>query len=101
MKRPDLKLLRDLWALKAQAFAIALVMASGVATLVMMLSTVASLQTAQQRYYDRYRFAEVFTHLKRAPNALVPRLASIPGVAQVQARVVVDVTLDLPKMTVP
>ena len=101
MKRLDLKLLRDLWALKAQAFAIALVMASGVATLVMMLSTVASLQTAQQRYYDRYRFAQVFTHLKRAPNALVPRLASIPGVAQVQARVVVDVTLDLPNMTVP
>ena len=35
MKRLDQKLLRDLWSLKGQALAIALVMASGVATLVM------------------------------------------------------------------
>ena len=101
MKRLDQKLLRDLWAMKAQALAIALVMASGVATLVMMLSTVTSLRRAQENYYERYRFAHVFTHLKRAPDALAPRLAILPGVAQVQTRVVVDVTLDLPGMAVP
>lgn len=101
MRRLDQKLLRDLWAMKAQALAIALVMASGVATLVMMLSTVTSLQTAQADYYERYRFAQVFTHLKRAPEALAPRLAALPGVAQVQTRVVVDVTLDLPGLIVP
>lgn len=101
MKRLDQKLLRDLWAMKTQALAIALVMASGVATLVMMLSTVTSLRRAQQTYYENYRFAEVFTRLKRAPDTLAPRIAAIPGVAQVQSRVVVDVTLDLPGMTVP
>ena len=87
--------------MKVQALAIALVMGSGVATLVMMLSTVTSLRTAQAEYYERYRFAQVFTHLKRAPDALAPRLAALPGVAQVQTRVVVDVTLDLPGMDAP
>jgi hypothetical protein len=83
MKRLDRKLLRDLWTLKAQALAIALVMASGVATLVMMLSTVSSLRSAQQSYYEHYRFAHVFTHLKRAPDALAVRRAALPGVAPV------------------
>ena len=86
MRRLDQKLLRDLWAMKAQALAIALVMASGVATLVMMLSTVTSLRTAQANYYERYRFAHVFIHLKRAPDALAPRLAALPGVAQAFGR---------------
>jgi putative ABC transport system permease protein len=101
MKRLDRKLLRDLWAMKAQAFAIALVMASGVATLVMMLSAITSLREAQQSYYERNRFAHVFTHLKRAPDALAARVAALPGVAQVQTRVLMDVTLDLPAMDVP
>lgn len=101
MKRLDQKLLRDLWAMKAQALAIALVMASGIATLIMSLSTVASLRAAQTRYYDTYRFADVFLHLKRAPDALRARIADIPGVAAAQTRVVVDVLLDLPEMPVP
>ena len=101
MKRLDQKLLRDFWAIKSQAFAIALVMASGVATLILSLSTVDSLRLAQAKYYEQYRFAHVFAHLKRAPDAMAARLASIPGVAQLQSRVVVDVTLDLPEMTVP
>ena len=83
MKRLDLKLLRDLWTMKGQAFAISLVMGSGVATLVMMLSTVASLTDAQRSYYESHRFAHVFTHLKRAPDALAVRLRALPGVAQV------------------
>ncbi len=101
MKRLDRKLLRELWSLKGQAFAIALVMGSGVATLVMMLSTVTSLRDAQQDYYDSHRFAHVFTHLKRAPDALAARIGALPGVAQVQTRIVVDVTLDLPDVIVP
>ena len=101
MRRLDLKLLRDFWALKAQAVAIALVMGSGAATLILSLSTVDSLRSEQAAYYDRHHFAHVFTRLKRAPDAMTPRVAAIPGVAQAQCRVVVEVTLDLPGMTVP
>jgi putative ABC transport system permease protein len=43
----------------------------------------------------------VFARLKRAPEALADRLADIPGVARVQTRVVVDVTLDVPGLAEP
>lgn len=97
----DRKVLRDLWALKGQALAISLVIGAGVAMFVMYLSTFASLRLTQQTYYDRYRFAEVFASLKRAPMHVRDRAAEIPGVARVDARVVVTVTLDVPGLTEP
>ena len=95
------KLARDLLHMWGQALAIAVVVACGVATLVMSLSTVTSLQNAQEAYYDRYRFAHVFTHLKRAPQALAARIAEIPGVGQVETRVVAEVNLAVPGMAEP
>src|SRR5687768_3758234 len=87
--------------MRGQALAIALVLASGVAMFVMALTTMQSLKETQSTYYERYRFADVFAHLKRTPNALAERLAEIPGVARVQPRVVVDVNLDVPKLAEP
>jgi putative ABC transport system permease protein len=97
----DRKLLRDLWNLKGQAAAISLVIAAGVAMFIMYLSTFHSLRLTQQTYYDRYRFADVFAGLTRAPMSLRERVTEIPGVAQVEARVVVDVTLDVPGLAEP
>lgn len=95
------KLLRDLYHLKGQSLAIALVMACGVAAFVNASSTYSSLHGALSVYYERYRFADVFAHVKRAPNWVKYRIADIPGVGQVLTRVVVDVTLDIPGMTEP
>ena len=101
VKPLDRKLLRDLWALKGQAFAISLVIGAGVAMFIMYLSTFASLRDTQRTYYERYRFAQVFAGLTRAPQYLQERIAGIPGVARVDTRVVVDVTLDVPGLTEP
>ena len=92
---------RDLWNMRAQALAAVLVVACGVATFVGMRSTYEVLLKAQQDYYVAYRFADVFVHLKRAPLAVATRIAAIPGVARVQARVVSDVTLDVPGLREP
>jgi putative ABC transport system permease protein len=97
----DRKAVRDLWHIKGQALAIALVIASGIGTFVMSLSTLKSLSQSKDAYYERYRFAHVFAHVKRAPLSLARRIAEIPGVAQVQPRIVVDVTLDVPGMSEP
>jgi putative ABC transport system permease protein len=97
----DKKLLRDLWQLKGPAVVIGLVIACGVATFVMSLCTQSSLSHTLDSYYERYRFAQVFAHLKRAPDALASRIAEIPGVAQVQTRVVEDVMLDVPGLAEP
>jgi putative ABC transport system permease protein len=68
---------------------------------VLMLSTFASLNLTQRTYYDRYHFADVFASLKRAPNRIAADIARIPGVAIVDTRVVVDVTLDVPGVRAP
>lgn len=101
MRALDRKVIRDLLEMKGQAVAIALVMACGVATFVMSLSTLDSLRRTMDTYYDRYRFAQVFLHLKRAPARLAAEFAEIPGVAQVQTRIVVDVSLDVPGLVEP
>lgn len=101
MKAIHVKLFRDLVFLRGQAVAIGLVMACGVATFVMSLSMLDSLTSTLDTYYERNRFAQVFAHLKRAPQSLTERIAEIPGVAHVQDRVVERVTLDMPDLPEP
>ncbi|HJV28829.1 MAG TPA: FtsX-like permease family protein [Aromatoleum sp.] len=97
----DRKLWRDLWHMRGQAFAIALVVMCGVGTYVMFISTLASLRTTQDSYYREYRFAEVFATLKRAPESLRQRIAAIPGVEVVDTRVVAQVRLEMPDFPEP
>ena len=47
MRALDLKLFRDLWHMKGQALAIALVIAGGTATYILSSSTLDSLRTTQ------------------------------------------------------
>ncbi len=95
------KLIRDLVHMRGQMFAVSLVLACGIATYVTMRSAFASLEAAQSDYYSKYRFADVFTHVKRAPEYLAASIAAIPGVAAVQTRVLMDVTLDVPGLDEP
>lgn len=95
------KLLRDLLHMRGQATAIALVIACGVASFVAMRSMYRSLLRSQAEYYTQYRFADVFCELKRAPNGAAERIREIAGVAQVEPRVVMDVTLDVPGLKEP
>ena len=97
----DRKLLRDLSRMKGQAIAVALVMACGLAMLTMSRSLINSLESTRREYYEAYRFAEVFAHVKRAPNSLVARIAEIPGVAGVQAGISVQATLDITGLDEP
>jgi putative ABC transport system permease protein len=101
MRAIDKKLLRDLWHMRGQMIAIALVVACGIASFVSMLSAYESLKLSQATYYEQYRFAQVFAQVKRAPESLKPQIEAIPGVAQVQTRVVADVSLDIPGRSEP
>jgi putative ABC transport system permease protein len=101
MQALDRKLIRNLWQLRGQASAIGAVMACGVAAFVMALTTLTSLMATRASYYERYRFADVFAHVKRAPRAIEPEIAAVPGVERVALRIVADATLDLPQLTEP
>ena len=97
----DYKLVRDLWRMKGQAVAIALVIAVGVMLLVMMDGLVNSLSETKRAYYERYRLAEVFAPLKRAPEHLLQEVAEIPGVASVRGRMSGAALVNLPQIAVP
>jgi putative ABC transport system permease protein len=101
MRSLDRKLLRDLWAIRSQVLAIAAVIGSGIALLVMSRTTFLSLQTSLDEYYTKQKFADVFANAKRAPDRLEERIRAIDGVRAVQTRVVVDVTLDVAGMEEP
>ncbi len=94
-------LLRDLWHLRGQVIAVGLVAACGIAAFVTMMSTYRSLVSARAAYYADYHFADVFVHLKRAPNALGDELRQVPGIAVLQTRVLEDVTLSVPGLAEP
>ena len=97
----DRKLLRDLRRMRGQAAAVSLVMACGLAMLIMARSLISSLDGTRAEYYQTHHFAEVFASLKRAPNHLAAAIRDIPGVATVQTDLASPVTLDLPGLAEP
>ena len=101
MKAIDKKLLRDLWALKTQVVSIALVIACGIGGFIASFSTHDSLVWSREHYYDTARFPHVFATAKRAPRSLAERIRAIPGVSEVELRVVRDAQLSLPGVVPP
>ncbi|MCF7688180.1 MAG: FtsX-like permease family protein [Cephaloticoccus sp.] len=95
------KLRRDLFGLKSQALAVALVMACGLTMMIMTRSLILTLENTRDDYYRDYRFADIFVRLKRAPKAVADDLAAIPGIAAVQTSIALSARLDLPGMAEP
>lgn len=69
--------------------------------IVMSTSAMQSLDKSREHYYTLYKFADIFADLTRAPQQVVFRLRSIPGIEQVQSRIVHGVLLDMPSMVEP
>ncbi len=101
MRALNHKLVRDLWTLRGQAFAIALVIAAGIATFIMSLSTLESLRYTRETFYAEYRFAEVFANVTRAPESLADEIARLAGVDDVQTRISGQTRIDLPDFADP
>jgi putative ABC transport system permease protein len=96
-----IKLLRDLWRLRAQSIAIALVIAAGVGMVIMSFGMIRSLQATRSAYYDAYRFAEVFAPVRRAHNSVIAEVRRLPGVGFAGSRVSAGAVLDVPGITEP
>jgi putative ABC transport system permease protein len=101
MRTLDRKLLRDLWRLKWQLAAIALLIACGVSVAVMAFSTQKALAATQRGYYAQTRFADVFATATRAPLSLIDELSHIEGVVAVDARAMKAGLMDVPGLLRP
>ncbi|MES2096488.1 MAG: FtsX-like permease family protein [Pseudomonadota bacterium] len=96
-----IKLFRDFWRLRGQAVAIALVIAAGVGTMVMAVGLIGSLNATRDAYYDRYRFADIFAPLVRAPETLIAKVRLLPGVAAADSRISTGATLEVEEVDEP
>lgn len=101
MRSLHIKLLRNLWSMKGQGLAIAAVIATGVAMLVMSLTAWESLYLSQQSVYRSEQFADVFASAKRAPAVLLEQLHELPGVAVVETRVQAPLRIQIPAFAEP
>lgn len=101
MRALHIKLFRELRRLWAQVLAIALVMAAGVATMIIGVGTYQSLADTRDAYYATHRFADVFASVTRAPRSLLPRIAEIEGVIAVEGRIEKVATADIEGVTEP
>jgi len=97
----DRKLLRDLWGMKGQALAIAFVIAGGVAVYLVAAGMLNSLEDTRRAYYDRYRFADVWSPVVRAPRSLLADIRRIEGVQAAETRVRSFALIDMPGMDEP
>jgi putative ABC transport system permease protein len=95
------KLLRELWHLKSQMLSIALVVATGIMTVITMRGSYESLVETQQSYYLQTRFADVWVPLRRAPESMRAQIENLPGVALADTRISFMATLDLENLDAP
>ena len=101
MRALHIKLWRDIIRLWPQALAIAMVMAAGVATLILGAGAHDSLATTSARYYETNRFADVFATATRVPETVATEIAAIGGVASVDTRIQKIALADIADMAEP
>lgn len=95
------KMWRDLWGLRTQTMATAILIICGVALLVAEWSAYRSLQTTRDTYYSEYKFADIFSEFKRASIEPISRIAKIPGVQLAQPRLTSEGLVNLAKKSEP
>ena len=95
------KVLRDLMRLWPQSLAIALVLAAGVATMILGQGAYSALSDTRAQYYESARFADIFADVTRAPRALLDDVRAIDGVLVAEGRILRLGLLDMPGMEEP
>ncbi len=95
------KFWREAWQLRGQILSIALVVSTGVMSVIVMRGSYDTLVVAQADYYRDMRFASVWSFLVRAPQSLTAEIEAIPGVNIVDTRVTFAARLDLDEAGIP
>lgn len=97
----DKKVLRDLWLLRSQIITIAIVVMCGIAILISSWSSFSTLTQARDKFYSKYRFADVFAEMKRAPRTVLSSLQKIEGINDVELRCIGRGLIQMPDMLEP
>ncbi len=88
------KLRRDLWHSRGQGLAVAVVVACAVGVSVGSTATGKALLASRDKFYVEGALADVFAEAVRVPEPVAGRLAALPGVAELETRVVADARVE-------
>lgn len=89
------KLIRDLLGSAGTLLSVVAIIAIGAGSFVGLGSAQRILEASQAAYYREYRFADFWIDVKKAPLSAIERIAELPEITSLDARVVFDVILDL------
>lgn len=90
------KLARDLRGNAGVLATVVAIIAVGTGSFISLNSAQRILLASQHDYYTRHQFADFWVDVKKAPLTAVASIANLPGVAEVESRIVFDVILDVP-----
>ncbi|MHB1415918.1 MAG: ABC transporter permease [Chloroflexota bacterium] len=85
-----LKTIRDLRAARAQAIALVVIVALGVASFVGLAGAFRDLSSSYNSTYDRLHFADVTLSVQNAPASVVDEVRNVEGVSAATGRLIVD-----------
>lgn len=91
-----LKLIRDMWHNRAQFVAMILLCALGTWCFSGLDAFWRMLEASSQAYFQQQNMADLWVNLSPVDREAVTRLAAVPGVKEVQARLALELTVDLP-----
>ncbi len=91
----DRKLRRELLASKGVLAAIIAIITVGICCFVGMASLYFNLEDSRRSYYAQTRMADFSVQLKKLPLNELERIRSIPGVMELQPRILFEVTADI------
>lgn len=97
----SIKVWRDLRQSLGQVLSISVLIAAGTMLWVVGQTSLSSITTAQQQFYQTQRFADLFAELVRAPRHVEAQLQQIEGVNQVQTRIREPVRLAVADFAAP
>ena len=97
----NLKLIRDIWKIRGQCIAIALVVGCGIGLMIATFGTISTLENSLHAFYEKTRFSDVFGNVRRAPDSLIKNIQKIPGVSIAETRIQGWSSLDIPGMPEP
>ncbi|MFA5506223.1 MAG: FtsX-like permease family protein [Vulcanimicrobiota bacterium] len=88
--------MRDLWLRKGSLGALSFVCTIGVAFLVSMFGVYYDLRDARDRFYTDYALADFHIQVKAAPENVLARLSTLPGVGRLEGGVQLEGRTEVP-----
>ncbi|MFZ7102363.1 MAG: ABC transporter permease [Peptococcaceae bacterium] len=90
------KLWREIISARGQWIAVIIIVMVGIIAFNSTYVSFQNLKISQESYYNQAHFADLWSQVTRIPQAVLPEMETVQGVAGVEGRVTLEVSLEVP-----